>query len=139
MAKIQQSINFKEIKYNVKLRLQIRIITKNRVADVEHTNSRKWWKQTKSLSGKGIQNEWYHQLLEGTKNTEFLANRINDFFTNLTDHFQPLTPPVSSTQIPVELLVREEEVYQSLLSMDIRKAVRPDDIPNKLFKVLVSN
>ena len=83
----------------------------NRVADVEQTNPRKWWKQIKSLTGKGIQNEWYHQFLEGTKNTEFLANRI-----------------------PVELLVTEEEVYQSLLSIDTIKAVGPDDIPNKLLK-----
>ena len=106
----------------------------NRVADVEQTNPRKWWKQIKSLTGKGMQNEWYHQFLKGTKNTEFLVNRINDFFTSLTDHFQPLTPSVSSTQIPVELLVTEEEVYQSLLSIDTTKAVGPDDIPNKLLK-----
>ena len=92
------------------------------------------WKQIKSLTGHGIQNEWYHQFLEGTRNTEFLANRINDFFTTLTDHFQPLTPPVSSTQIPVELLVTEEEVYQSLPSINTIKAVEPDDIPNKLLK-----
>ena len=105
----------------------------NRVADVEQTNHRKWWKQIKSLTGQGIQNDWYHQFLEGTKNTEFLANRINDFFTSLTDHFQPLTPPVSSTQFPVELLVTEE-VYQSLLSIDTIKAVGSDDIPNKLLK-----
>ena len=85
------------------------------------------------MTGQGIQNEWYHQFLEGTKNTEFLANRINDFFASLTDHFQPLTPPVSSTQIPVELLVTEE-VYQSLPSIDTTKAVAPDDIPNKLLK-----
>ena len=80
------------------------------------------------MTGQGIQNEWYHQFLEGTKNTEFLANRINDFFTSLTDHFQPLTPPVSS------FLVAEKEVYQSLLSIDTTKAVGPDDIPNKLLK-----
>ena len=49
----------------------------NRAADVEHTNPKKWWKQMKSLTGQGIQNEWYHRFLEGTKNTEFLANRIN--------------------------------------------------------------
>ena len=88
----------------------------------------------KKLAGHGIQNERYHQFLEGTRNTEFLANRVNDFFTTLTDHFQPLTPPVSSTQILVELLVTEEEVYQSLPSINTTKAVEPDDIPNKLLK-----
>ena len=116
----------------MKLRLQKKHYYENRVADVEQTNPRKWWKQIKSLTGKGMQNEWYHQFLKGTKNTEFLVNRINDFFTSLTDHFQPLTPSVSSTQIPVELLVTEEEVYQSLLSIDTTKTVGPDDIPNKL-------
>ena len=34
----------------------------------------------------------------------------------------------------MELLVTEEEVYQSLLSIDTTKAIGPDDIPNKLFK-----
>ena len=106
----------------------------NRVADVEHTNPRKWWKQIRSLTGQSIQNEWYHQLLEGTKNAEFLVNRIDDFFTSLTDHFQLLSPPASLTQIPVEVLVTEEEVYQSLLSIGITKAVGPDDIPNKLLE-----
>ena len=111
----------------------------NRVANVEQTNHRKCWKQIKSLTGQGTQNEWYHQLLEGTKNTEFLANRINDFFTSLTDHFQPLTPPVSSTQTPVELLVTEE-VYQSLLSELI--LLRPlDRMTSQInyLRILVSN
>ena len=36
--------------------------------------------------------------------------------------------------VPTELLVTEEEVYQSLSSIDINKAVGPDNIPNKLLK-----
>ena len=89
----------------------------NRVADVEQTNPRKWWKHIKSLTGQGIQNEWY--IINSSKAQRILS--------------QPLTPAVSSTQIPVELLVTEE-VYQSLPSIDTTKAVGPDDIPNKLLK-----
>ena len=103
----------------MKSRLQkLKHYNENRVADVEQTNPRKWWKHIKSLTGQGIQNEWY--IINSSKAQRMLS--------------QPLTPPVSSTQIPVELLVTEEEVSQSLLSIDTTKAVGPDDIPNKLLK-----
>ena len=106
----------------------------NRVADVEHTNPQKWWKQIKILTGQDIQHEWHYQFLEDSEKIKSLANRINDFFTSVTDHFQSLPPPVPSVHVPTELLVTEEEVYQSLLSIDINKAVGPDNIPNKLLK-----
>ena len=112
----------------------------NRVAHVEQTNHRKWWKQIKSLTGQGIQNDWYHQFLEGTKNTEFLANRINDFFTSLTDHFQPLTPSVSSTQIPVELYLLQKKKYINLFYQLI--LLRPlDRMTSQInyLRILVSN
>ena len=75
--------------------------------NVEHTNPPKWWKQIKILTGQDKQYEWYYQFLEDSENIKSLANRINDIFISVTDHFQPLHPPVSSVHVPTELLVTE--------------------------------
>ena len=91
-------------------------------------------KKIKILTGQDIQHEWHYQFLEDSENIKSLANRINDFFISVTDHLQPLPPPVSSVHVPTGLLVTEEEVYQSPSSIDINKAVGPDNIPNKLLK-----
>ena len=36
----------------------------NKVADVQNTNPKTWWKQIKNLSGLTTHTEWYHQFLE---------------------------------------------------------------------------
>ena len=74
----------------------------DKVAQVESTNSSKWWRQIKSLTGQDIQQEWYHQFLGGTMNTKLLANKINEFFASLIDHFTPLTRDSPPSLVPKE-------------------------------------
>ena len=67
-------------------------------------------------------------------NTKLLANKINDFFVSLTDHFTPLTGDSPPSLVPQELFVSNEEVFRSLSSLNVAKAVGPDNIPNKQLK-----
>ena len=67
-------------------------------------------------------------------NTKLLANKINDFFASLADHLTPLTRDSPSSLVPQEIFVSNEEVFRSLSSLNVAKAVGPDNIPNKLFK-----
>ena len=62
------------------------------------------------------------------------SNNNNDFFISLTDHFPPLLQGAPPLSVPHELLVSEGEVYRSLSSLQVSKAVGPDNIPNKLLK-----
>ena len=87
-----------------------------------------------SLTGQDIQQEWYHQFLGDTVNTKLLANKINDFFVSLTDHFTLLTRDSPPNLVPQELFVSNEEVFRSLSSLNVAKAEGPDNIPNKLLK-----
>ena len=87
-----------------------------------------------SLTGQDIQQEWYHQFLGDTVNTKLLANKINDFFVSLTDHFTLLTRDSPPSLVPQELFVSNEEVFRSLSSLNVAKAEGPDNIPNKLLK-----
>ena len=88
----------------------------------------------KKLSGQSIKPEWHHQFLEKSSDTKLLANRINNFFTGLTDNFEPLTPPVVFQEVPQELLVTENEAYRALSLLQVNKSVGPDNIPNRVLK-----
>ena len=63
-----------------------------------------------------------------------LANSINDIFVDLTNDFEPLTPSGPPPYFPEDLLVTQHEVYHALSSINMSKAVGPDNIPNKLLK-----
>ena len=63
-----------------------------------------------------------------------LANRINNFFTGLTDHFEPLTPRIVSHEVPQDFFVTENEVYRALSLLQVNKSVGPDYIPNRVLK-----
>ena len=64
-----------------------------------------------------------------------LSNKVNNFFTSLTDHFTPLEPPVLAPQeVPPEFLVSERETFQALSAVKIGKAIGPDCIPNRILK-----
>ena len=73
-------------------------------------NSTKWWREIKKLSGQSSKLEWHHQFLENSSDTKLLANRINNFFTGLTDNFEPLTPRIVSHEVPQDFFVTENEV-----------------------------
>ena len=103
---------------------------------MESTYSSKW-RQIKSLTGQDNQQERYHQFLGDTMNTKSLANKINDFFVSLTDHFTPSTCDSPPSLVPQELFVSNKEVFRSLLLLNVAKAVGPNNIPNKLLKDFV--
>ena len=56
------------------------------------------------------------------------------FFASLADHLTPLTRDSPSSLVPQEIFVSNEEVFRSLSSLNVAKAVGPDNIPNNLFK-----
>ena len=53
---------------------------------------------------------------------------------SLTDDFTPLTRDSPPSLVPQELFVSNQEVFRSLSSLNVAKAVGPDNIPNKLLK-----
>ena len=106
----------------------------HKVADLGHTNPRKWWKQIKSLMGQDIQPEWYYQFLGDNRNAKVLADKINSFFLSITENFSSLSSPSPIQHVPQEFLVSEAEVYRSLSSIQVSKSVGPDEIPNRLLK-----
>lgn len=106
----------------------------NKVVEVEKTNPAKWWREIKKLTGQDVKQEWHHQFLDNGMNIKSLANEINNFFVGLTDHFPPLLPQTLPIDVPHDLLVTENEVFRALSSLQISKAVGPDNIPNRLLK-----
>ncbi len=65
---------------------------------------------------------------------ESIANKVNDFFVGLTDHFVPLSQPTPPIEILEEFLVTEREVFKALASLQTSKAIGPDNIPNRNLK-----
>ena len=105
-----------------------------KVAEVEHVNPEKWWRDIKKLAGQVAKQEWYHQFLDKDTDIKRLANKINSYFVGLTDHFPPLCQGVPPLSVPDELLISEYEAYKSLSSLQTSKAVGPDNIPNRILK-----
>ena len=99
-----------------------------------NTNSNKWWREIKRLSGQDIKQEWHHQFLDDHTNMKSLANNIKDIFVDLTNHLETLVPFDPPPYVPEHLLVSQHEVYHALSSINISKAVGPDNIPNKLLR-----
>lgn len=110
----------------------------NKVDGLAETNPKKWWQDIKSLTGQDTfsKQEWHHQFLNDTINSPvLLAAQINDFFSSITDEFEPLTqvqtPP---NVISSDFLVSLKEVSSDLLMLPTQKAVGPDGFSNKLLK-----
>ena len=95
-------------------------------------NPAKWWRDIKNLVGQVARQEWYHQFLENDKYIKRLANTINNYFVELTDHFPP--QGVLPLSVPYKLLISEYEAYKSLSSIQTWKAVGLDNIPNRILK-----
>ena len=111
-----------------------------KVGDLEHKDSKKWWKQIKLLTGQDIKQEWYHQFVgENCPDIKSPANMVNDHFISLTSDFVPFTPSgVTNQQVPppapCDLLVTVREVHDSLSSLNVGKAIGPNMIPNRVLK-----
>ena len=110
----------------------------NKVDGLAETNAKKWWKDIKALTGQDTSGKhiWYHQFLSDViTGPAELATQINDFFTRITQEFEPLMPAQTPPNvIPPDLLVSLEEVSSDLRKLSIHKAVGPDGISNKLLK-----
>ncbi len=52
---------------------------------------------------------------------ESIANKVNDFFVSLTDHFVPFSQPTPPIEILEEFLVTEREVFKALASIQTSK------------------
>ena len=65
-----------------------------------------------------------------------LANKVNEFFSKAHRSFSTTctVPRSPAFFVPHEFLVSEGEVYRSLSSLQVAKAVGPDNIPNKILK-----
>ena len=59
---------------------------REKVAEVEHVNPEKWWRDIKKLAGQVAKQEWYHQFLDKDTDIKRLANKINSYFVGFTDH-----------------------------------------------------
>jgi hypothetical protein len=90
----------------------------------------------KKLFGQNVRQERYHQFLDNNMDIESLANKVNNFFVSLTDHFTPLSQPTPPMEIPEEFLVTESEVFKAFASLQISKAIGPDNIPNRIKSLL---
>ena len=110
----------------------------NKIDGLANTNSKKWWKDIKSLTGQLSlsKQQWYHQFLNDviTSPAE-LATQVNNFFTGLTEQFDPLTPVQTPPNvIPSHLFVSLQEVLSDLRNLSTHTAIGPDGISNKLLK-----
>ena len=86
--------------------------------------------------GQAAPKEWYHQFLEPNMDTKSLADDINKFFVSLTDHFSPIVH-TGPQPVPEELYVTVDEVFRSLSSVNVSKAIGPDCLHNRLLKEFV--
>lgn len=108
----------------------------NKVSELAVSNPKQWWKQVKSLTGQDIspKQAWYYQFLsDTTPNNSNLATEINNFFVNITEHFEPLTsvetPP---NVVPSHPFVSLEEVLSDVRKLAINKAMSSDGISYEL-------
>ena len=87
-------------------------------------------------------NHWFEHLIDGEMvgSINTLCDRINHFFANLTNDFIPLSQKEVSNysagdfDAADDLLVSTGEAYESLRSLNTRKAPGPDGIPNQILK-----
>jgi hypothetical protein len=103
-------------KVQQKIKTAKAVYYEHKIANLNQCNSSKWWKRFKSLTGQGIKQEWYQQFVGDNVDVKSLANKINDMFLSVTENFSPLQQENEKIQVPVELLVTEQEVQFSLKS-----------------------
>ena len=66
-----------------------------KVKNLKNTNTSRWWREIKNLSGiSGNSGQWYRQLIDGQiiDSVDKLCMKINEFFAGLTSSFTPLDP-----------------------------------------------
>lgn len=113
----------------------------SKVKKLKESNTSKWWKEVKNLSGLADKKgQCFQNLIDGVTidTTDKLCERINEFFLSLTSDFAPLQmeniASIAVENIPDELFVTTGEAYNSLRSLKVKKSPGPDGIPNIVLK-----
>ena len=121
------------------------------VEQLHQSDSRNWWKHTKSFLNLNKSNSTDFSQLQYSEN-DSLSDVINNFFVSVSSHLSPLPPPdrpTSSTFLPPrenydqpvisgslhdnshsEFIISLAEVEKSLSEVNVHKAAGPDGIPN---------
>ena len=108
----------------------------DKVSQMRDTNPKKWWDNIKLLSGLSKPATLTNITVNETivRDTD-LANAINESFCNVASDITPSEfTPIPVTQIPEEYSVSPDEIERSLSTIQERKSIGPDDIPNWLLK-----
>ncbi|XP_048580426.1 uncharacterized protein LOC116608298 [Nematostella vectensis] len=107
--------------------------SKSKVKNLKDTNTRRWWREVKNLTGQSMsQGEWYSQLIDDSSiaSVDNLCKKINEFFVQLTSDFRPLLPhdvtAIVVPDVPDHFLVSSYETYKSLRGILTNKAPGPD-------------
>lgn len=108
------------------------------VRKLKQGNPSKWWKEVKALGGLSSRDSWHHQLLSADNPTiQQLVESINEFFTGLSSHFNPVETDNTTNQltVPPSFLVEPGRVYRALRQINTNKSPGPDLIPNQILKM----
>ena len=105
-------------------------------------NPKKWWDCIKQLAGYPKKSAISSMVLDNeTLTGDVLANKINDFFTSITNEIIPLRPEPIENQfefnecyIHPQFIIDEESVFNKLSDICVSKSLGPDGIPNWVLK-----
>ena len=105
-------------------------------------NPKKWWDCIKQLAGYPKKRAISSMVLDDEILTgDVLVNKINDFFTSITNEIIPLQPESIENQfefnecyIHPQFIVDEESVFNKLSDICVSKSLGSDGIPNWVLK-----
>ena len=112
----------------------------DKVSHMRDTNPKKWWDNIKLLSCLSKPATLTNITVNGTilRHSD-LVNTINKSFCNVASDITPLEfTPILVTDIPDEYSISPDEVEHYLSTIQERKSIGPDDIPNWLLKNFAS-
>ena len=105
-------------------------------------NPKKWWDCIKQLAGYPKKRAISSMVLDKEiLDGDVLANKINDFFTSITNEIIPLQPGPIKDQFEFNecyihplFLIDKESVFNKLSDICISKSLGSDGIPNWVLK-----
>ena len=108
----------------------------DKINNIHESNPKKWWGGIKLLSGLSNPPPITSNVVNGTVLSDFdLAVAINESFCSVADDIPELNfTPTPVPNIPEEFIITRDAVEAALLSVQNRKAIGPDEIPNWLLK-----
>ena len=108
----------------------------DKIINIHESNPKKWWDGIKLLSGLSNPPPITSNAVNGTVLSDFdLAVAINESFCSVADDIpQSNFTPIPVPNIPEEFIITCDAVEAALLSVQNRKAIGPDEIPNWLLK-----